>query len=170
MRPRIRSRFLIATAAASLISSAALAQTAQPKAGPETTTATTTVTTTAWMTQEAAGQWRTSKMIGLNVYNDANEKIGGISELIVDRSGKVEAVVVGVGGFLGVGEHDVAVTYGQIRWVYQPVVGSNTAPMTTGAASTANRNAENPRSYPDHAVLNMTKEQLKVAPEFKFSR
>ena len=172
MRSRIRSRFIIATAAASLMSSAALSQSAQPKVGPDTSTVTTTVTGNAWMTQEAAGQWRTSKMIGLNVYNDANEKIGGISELIVDRSGKLEAVVVGAGGFLGVGEHDVAVPYGQIHWVYQPVVasGTGTTPMTTGAANTANRNAENPRSYPDHAVLNMTKEQLKAAPEFKFSR
>jgi sporulation protein YlmC with PRC-barrel domain len=171
MPSHLRSRFIIA-AAVSLMSSAALAQTAQPNTGPAATTVPTTVTSTKWMSQEAAGQWRTSKMIGLNIYNDANEKIGSISELIVDRSGQLEAVVVGVGGFLGMGEHDVAVPYGQIHWVYQPVAssGPGTTPMTTGAASTANRNAEDPRSYPDHAVLNMTKEQLKTAPAFKFSR
>jgi sporulation protein YlmC with PRC-barrel domain len=176
MPSHLRSRFIIAAAAVSLMSSAALAQTAQPNNGPAATTVPgtvpTTVTSTKWMSQEAAGQWRTSKMIGLNIYNDANEKIGSISELIVDRSGQLEAVVVGVGGFLGMGEHDVAVPYGQIHWVYQPVAssGPGTTPMTTGAASTANRNAEDPRSYPDHAVLNMTKEQLKTAPAFKFSR
>ena len=120
MHSRIRAGFIVA-AAASLMSSAALAQTAQPNAGSTATTVTsttTTVTATNWMTQEATGQWRTSKMIGLNVFNNSNEKIGAISELIVDRSGKLQAAVVGAGGFLGLGERDVAVPYDQIDWVY----------------------------------------------------
>jgi sporulation protein YlmC with PRC-barrel domain len=182
MHSHIRSGFILAAAAAALMSSAALAQTAQPNAASPTTT----VTATSWMTQETAGQWRTSKMIGLNVYNSVSDKIGAISELIVDRSGKIEAVVVGAGGFLGLGEHDVAVPYDQISWSYQPVVSSGigTAPTTTGAASTIDRNPEgahpsadqaaidtaSARSYPDHAVLNMSKDQLKAAPAFKFSR
>ena len=191
MHSRIRAGFIVA-AAASLMSSAALAQTAQPNAGSTATTVTSTtatVTATKWMTQEAAGQWRTSKMIGLNVFNNSNEKIGAISELIVDRSGKLQAAVVGAGGFLGLGERDVAVPYDQINWVFQPVASSSTSttPTTTGAASTINPNSEvahpsadnraeaiidnaSARSYPDHAVLNMTKDQLKAAPEFKFSR
>jgi hypothetical protein len=45
-----------------------------------------------------------SKIIGHNVYNTVSEKIGTISELIVDESGKLNAVVVGAGGFLGIGE------------------------------------------------------------------
>jgi len=81
------SGFIMATAVVSLMSSAALAQEAQPNAGSPPTT----VTTTNWMTQEAPGQWRTSKVLGLNVYNNDNEKIGDIAELIIDRSGKVEA-------------------------------------------------------------------------------
>jgi ribosomal 30S subunit maturation factor RimM len=100
MHSHIRAGFIIA-AAASLMSSAALAQTVQPKADSTATTVistTTAVTATKWMTQEAAGQWRASKLIGLNVYNNDNEKIGGITELIVDRSGKLDAVVVGAGG------------------------------------------------------------------------
>src|ERR1035441_8565026 len=36
------------------------------------------------------GEWRSSKLIGVDVYNDANEKIGAIEELIVDKSSKVE--------------------------------------------------------------------------------
>ena len=47
------------------------------------------------------GEWRSSKLIGVDVYNDANEKIGAIEELIVDKSSKVENVILGVGGFLG---------------------------------------------------------------------
>jgi sporulation protein YlmC with PRC-barrel domain len=72
------------------------------------------------MTQETAGQWRASKLIGLNVYNNDNEKIGGITELIVDKSGNLDAVLVGAGGFLGLGEHDVAIPYSEISWMYLP--------------------------------------------------
>jgi PRC-barrel domain len=98
MHSQMRAGFIIAVAA-SLISSTVIAQTVQPKADPTIPG----VTGTKLMTQEAAGQWRGSKLIGLNVYNDDNEKIGGITELIVDKSGKLDAVVVGAGGFLGLG-------------------------------------------------------------------
>ena len=49
------------------------------------------------------GKWRASKLMGLDVYNEANEKLGDVNELILDRDGKVSAVVIGVGGFLGYG-------------------------------------------------------------------
>ena len=39
----------------------------------------------------AAGQWRASKLVGLNVYNQQNQKVGDINEVILDHSGKVEA-------------------------------------------------------------------------------
>ena len=55
------------------------------------------------------GEWRASKLVGVNVYNDANEKIGDINDVILDKAGKVENVILGVGGFLGMGEHYVAV-------------------------------------------------------------
>src|ERR1700693_398311 len=146
----MRSFFILAIGTASLLSSAALAQTAQPTAESTTSTATattTTVTPTSWRTQEAAGQWRASKMIGLNVYNSVSEKIGTISELIVDESGKLNAVVVGAGGFLGIGERDVAVPYSQMEWSYQPVASSGIGapPTTTGAG-----NSENARNYSDN--------------------
>src|ERR1700686_4847133 len=72
------------------------------------------------------GQWRSSKLIGVNVYNDNNEKIGDIQELIVDKSGKVENVVLGVGGFLGMGEHYVAVPMEKLKWLNEPVRISST--------------------------------------------
>jgi hypothetical protein len=56
------------------------------------------------------GQFRGSKLIGLNIYgsdqgnrNDT-DKIGDINELLLDRNGSVQAIVIGVGGFLGMGE------------------------------------------------------------------
>jgi phosphate transport system substrate-binding protein len=155
--------------------STVLVQAARPSSG----SVATAVNAAGWMTEEATGQWRARKMIGLNVYNNDNEKIGDIAELILDRSGKVEAVVVGAGGFLGLGEHDVAVPYSQISWVDRPVTASSTSTTTTGAGSRtlggqrgtfADGSSEGPRSYPDHGVLNMTKDQLKAAPAFAFSR
>jgi sporulation protein YlmC with PRC-barrel domain len=131
-------------------------------------------------TDHRDGQWRSSKLIGVNVYNDNNEKIGDIEELIVDKSGKVDNVVLGVGGFLGMGEHYVAVPMEKLKWVNEPVRAStastdkpaanagNTA--TTGQANRANRpeRAADEKWYPDHAVYNATKDQLKAMPQFKY--
>jgi sporulation protein YlmC with PRC-barrel domain len=123
------------------------------------------------------GQWRASKLIGINVYNEANEKIGDIEELIVDKSSKVENVVLGVGGFLGMGEHYVAVPMEKLKWVDQPVRTSSTSTpsadrstTTTGEANRANRpeRAANEKWYPDHAVFNATKDQLKAMPQFRY--
>ena len=63
------------------------------------------------------GEWRSSKLVGLDVYNDAHDKIGNVQELIVDKSGKVDKVILGVGGFLGVDEHYVAVAFDKLKWV-----------------------------------------------------
>lgn len=122
------------------------------------------------------GQWRASKVIGVNVYNENNDKIGEIEELIVDKSAKVDNVVIGVGGFLGMGEHYVAVPMEKLKWVDQPVRTSSTStapadkPTTTGQANRADRpaRAANEKWYPDHAVLNATKDQLKAMPQFKY--
>jgi sporulation protein YlmC with PRC-barrel domain len=122
------------------------------------------------------GQWRASKVIGVNVYNDNNEKIGDIEELIVDKSGKVDQVVLGVGGFLGMGEHYVAVPMEKLKWVNEPVRTSSTstAPAdksTVGEANRANRpqRATDEKWYPDHAVFNATKDQLKAMPQFRYN-
>jgi sporulation protein YlmC with PRC-barrel domain len=193
-----------------LITAPALAQT-NPPAGSTTAAPATSTTAPAsgsmnsgtWMTQEQPGQWRASKLDGLNVYNQNNEKIGDISELIVDSSGTIQAVVVGVGGFLGLGERDVAIPFDQIKFVNEPLAVATTtatttdpnapaaprapatapatpaapgtvnpnAPITTGTVATDRTAAAN-RSAPDHAMLttNMTKDQLKAAPEFKYAR
>src|SRR4030081_93642 len=87
------------------------------------------------------GQWRASKVIGVNVYNENNEKIGDIEELIIDKSGKVDNVVLGLGGFLGMGEHYVAGPMEKLKWVNEPVRTSSTPPApadksTVGASNT----------------------------------
>jgi len=63
------------------------------------------------------GEWRGSKLTGLTVYNNNDERVGDINELIIGKDGKIECVVLGVGGFLGMGEHDVAVPFGQVKFV-----------------------------------------------------
>ena len=130
--------------------------------------------------------WRASKLMGLDVYNEANEKLGDVNELILDKNGKVNAVVIGVGGFLGMGEHDIAVTMDKLKFIEEPVRTSTTAPATTtretttGTATapantstttttTTARSANANDWTPDHAVMSGTKEQLKSMPQFKYS-
>ena len=115
-------------------------------------------------TVQQSGQWRGSKLVGLDVYNAANEKIGDITELVTDKNGKIAIVVIGVGGFLGMGQHDVGLAWEQVRFESQPRTGSTS---TTGASTAASANI--PRDYPDHAVVNMTKDQLKGLPAFKYA-
>jgi sporulation protein YlmC with PRC-barrel domain len=130
------------------------------------------------------GNWRASKLVGVNVYNDNNESLGSINDLLTDKSGNIKAVVIGVGGFLGVGTHLVAVPYDKIKFTNEPVAYTGVAggpnaggsrPMsstTTGAATSNNAPATTAKPnpwYPDHAVFNATKDELKAMPEFNYS-
>ena len=123
-----------------------------------------------------AEMWRSSKLIGLNIYNDQNEKLGDISEILMDKSGKVDGVVIGVGGFLGMGQRDIKVDMSKLKFVDEPVRTSSTATTGSAANAPANRPAAAPAAsttkskwYPDHAVLNgATKDSLKKMPEFKY--
>ncbi len=124
------------------------------------------------------GTWRASKMVGLSVYNDSNESLGSINDLLTDKSGNIKGVVIGVGGFLGVGEHLVAVPLDKVKFVAEPIVytGAANAPATGGARPGTTTGAANPVPaakpnpwYPDHAMLSATKDQLKSMSEFKYS-
>lgn len=59
----------------------------------------------------APTHWRSSESIGEAVFNRAGERIGEIDDLLIDKGGRVLAAVIGVGGFMGIGEHKVAVSY-----------------------------------------------------------
>ncbi|MEZ5774616.1 MAG: PRC-barrel domain-containing protein [Hyphomicrobiaceae bacterium] len=95
---------------------------------------------TADVGQMQAGDWMASKMIGKTVYSTGGENIGDISDFVVDKSGRVSAVVIGVGGFLGLGEKNVAVALDRLNNV-----------DTDGTA---------------RLTLDMTKADLENAPEF----
>jgi len=84
-----------------------------------------------------------SKVVGLDIYNKDNKDIGTIKDIALNPNGRASAYIVSVGGFLGMGEHyvavspeAVAVTYKDNKW---------------------------------HADMNATADQLKAAPEFKYS-
>jgi hypothetical protein len=118
----------------------------------------------------SAGLWQASKLIGTNVYNEQNEKIGSIKELMVEKNGNIESAVVGVGGFLGVGERDVALKFADLKWSNEPVRGNG---ATTGAGSTNSAptsSSSGPRTYPDHAIYNASKDQLSSMPQFDYNK
>ena len=79
-----------------------------------------------------------------NVYDQKDQKLGEIMDLSVNQSGQIEAAMVGVGGFLGAGEKDVAVSFNAIK----PA-------------------KKNDKTY---LTLNTTKDALNNAPGFKYDR
>ena len=167
---------VVGVAASAMLASVAFAQ------SPSATTdrATTAAPAASSDMSSFKGNWRTSKLVGLSVYNDSNESLGSINDLLADKSGDIKGVVIGVGGFLGVGEHLVAVPIDKVKFVDEPIAytGASSAPATggarpstttTGAATTAPAAAKRNPWYPDHAVFSATKDQLKAMPEFKYS-
>ncbi len=86
-----------------------------------------------------------SKLKGLNVYNQKNESVGEITDLAI-KNHQVDALILSVGGFLGVGEQYVAVSPSSINVRYDD---KNNKWM---------------------ASMNTTKEALKAAPEFKYPK
>jgi sporulation protein YlmC with PRC-barrel domain len=91
---------------------------------------------------QASGQWLASDLMGLNVVGSNNENIGSVSDLLVDEDGNIHAAIVGVGGFLGIGQKNVAISF-----------------ETFDIARDENGKPE--------ARLTLTKEELESAPEFK---
>ena len=85
-----------------------------------------------------------SNVVGLNVYNDKNQDIGTIKDIAVNQDG-VRAYIVGVGGFLGMGDHYVAVNPSALDLTY------------------------NQSAKTWHATMNATADQLKAAPKFTYS-
>ena len=97
-------------------SSLAFAQTTPtPAPAPETPPAARTQDGQSMWYSHQADEMRASKLIGTKVVNTANETVGDINEIILSKDGKIAAVVVGVGGFLGMGEREIAVDFNSIR-------------------------------------------------------
>ena len=77
-----------------------------------------------------SGHVSAKELLSENVVNAANESIGDINDVLIGQDGKVAAVIVGVGGFLGMGEKDVALPYDQLTFSKD---GNNTLIVGTSA-------------------------------------
>ncbi len=114
-------RFMSTIVAIGLAAAPVAAQTtAPPTTSPPTAPSSTTApsanmsnTSQRWYTRQN-DDMRSSKLIGTTVRNSAGENIGDINEILIDKSGRVAAVVIGVGGFLGIGEREVAMNFNAI--------------------------------------------------------
>ena len=83
-----------------------------------------------------------SKLIGTTVVSQDNETIGDVNDVLFDRGGQVMAAVIGVGGFLGIGEKDVAVPFQQLEFV------ANTADAPASTTPLRPHHARPPRRHP----------------------
>ena len=90
-------------------------------------------------------QFLASKFKGTDVVGNDNEKIGDVSDILFDKAGKIEAFVISVGGFLGMGSKDVAL-----------------APASFQVVS-----GDKSKNESDKLKLSMTKDQLKQAANFE---
>ncbi len=159
----MKKMVLVGTILASSVVSLAYAQTATPPAATTTVPMTqpaddstapksTTVTSTAvvqgtvvMIPRQDAAQSLSSTLIGANVYGLTNEKVGDVNDLILGSDGAIVGIVVGVGGFLGMDEKNVAVTYASI--------------IQTKDSKGAR-----------HLSLHVTKEALKAATAFEVAK
>ncbi|MFL5111128.1 MAG: PRC-barrel domain-containing protein [Microvirga sp.] len=126
------------------------------------------------MTHQQPGQWLASKLIGTTVVGPNNESIGDVNDVLMERDGHAAAVIVGVGGFLGIGEKDVAISFDHIELTSRAATNASTAhttgstsatsqssPSTTGSTASTTANG-----VPDRIMLRMTKQELQNAPKF----
>jgi sporulation protein YlmC with PRC-barrel domain len=92
--------------------------------------------------RDVAAGWSAKKQIlGKGVYNDTGDKVGEINDLIVTPAKAVSYAIVGVGGFLGMGEHEIAVPVGKLKQEQGKIV-----------------------------LRGATKEALKAAPKFEYAK
>lgn len=140
---------MAATAVSGLLLSTALAETPanRNQSGAMNSAKERSAASTQAITRQAPSQWLGSQLIGLEVVGANNEEIGDVNDILVDKSGKVDALVVGVGGFLGIGEKDVAL----------PMTVFEIVPASGGSS----------KSGPDQLRLSMSKDQLQKHAEFK---
>jgi sporulation protein YlmC with PRC-barrel domain len=158
-------------AGSALLATAAFAQTPTPIADRADVAG---ATASATVSPLRAG-WPTSKLVGLAVYNGNDESLGTVSDLLTDKAGNIKAVVIGVGGLMGVGAHLVAVPFDKVKFVeerisYSAAAGSPNAEGRPASTTTVGANTASPSKPvtgdPDHAVLNATKDELKAMPSF----
>ena len=104
----------------------------------------------SFLTGQTRGEWLTSRVLGTTVVGASNETIGDVSDIVIGADGRAVALVIGVGGFLGLGEKTVAVPLDRLDLNH--ALGDVTA--------------SEGRRLPDKVVLRATRADLQAAPEF----
>ena len=117
----------------------------QPSSSSSTTSASAPASSAKFINSQRQDQFLASKFKGTDVIGADDKKIGDVSDILFDKGGKVEAYVVGVGGFLGIGSKEVALA----PTAFQVVPGDKS------------------KNESDKLRLSMTKEQLKEAANFE---
>ena len=110
-----------------------------------------------FVASQSADQLAFSKFKGIDVVGPNDESIGGVNDLLFDKSGKILGVVVGVGGFLGIGQKNVAMEMGAFQVVPASSGGSTPAPTSRS-------------DDPSNIKLKVawTKDQVQKAPDFQY--
>jgi hypothetical protein len=106
------------------------------------TAATSTKSAPKFINTQTSDQWLASDLMDVTIMGQKDEKIGQISDLLVDQQGNIVAAVVGVGGFLGIGQKNVAINFDALNF-------------------TKDKDGD------PQARLTLTKEELENAPDFK---
>lgn len=70
---------------------------------------------TQFLMRQESSDYLASNLIGKSVYNNQDETIGSVNDLVTDEGGKVVAVLIGHGGFLGMGQKDVAIRFEDLK-------------------------------------------------------
>jgi hypothetical protein len=155
--------FMISTAAVALLTGSAMAQsTGTSPASKEPMTKSQmnnqASNSAKFISQQGADHWVFSKFKGTDVLGPNNEHIGDVSDMVFDKTGKIEGVVVGVGGFLGIGEKNVAIDMSAFQ-----VVPANADSNGSSSSSSSNNDPTNVK-----LKVSWTKDQLKNAPDFQY--
>jgi sporulation protein YlmC with PRC-barrel domain len=182
----LRTLALTTLCSAALVGSSAYADD-NPAVPANAPAAQTQASSVNFVTSQEKTQWRAPKLIGVGVYGPDDKQLGKIDDLLVDRNGSAQTIVIGVGGFLGFGKKDVAVPFSAMQWRTEPrkapapaadqppsSTGNPAAPGTTAAQQppmkeTDPATTEASQGYPDKALLNVTLDELKAAPDFKYA-
>ena len=170
MKTQTLQTMMFTAAVSGLLVTGTIAQvTNPPAANPPATSPSTTTPPTATMpapkaneakfiSMQGADKWVFSKFKGTDVLDPDNSHIGDVTDLLFDKSGKVDGVAVGVGGFLGIGKKDVAIDLSAFEVVPASTGSSNVSPTTS--------RTDDPNNI--KLKVSWTKDQLKQAPYFQY--
>jgi len=151
-------KLMISAAVSTLMVSGAMAQANPPAAKADAAP----VDAAKFLSSQSTDQWVFSKFKGTDVLGPDNAQVGNVNDLLFDKNGKILGLIVGVGGFLGIGEKSVAIDMSAFQAVPADT-GSTTGAGGGGAAMSSNNDPTATK-----LKVSWTKDQLKNAPDFQY--